>query len=658
MDLTPFHGPPATAPRVPGFVTRTLLGFGTHGEVWLADDLSTGGTVALKIGRRVPDDTAAASGDPPGARPEQETALLCRIDHPHIVRLQRVVPLPDGGLAMVLDLAAGGSLASLVAARGRLDPGEVSTLLIPLADALEHLHRRGIVHSDLAPGNVLFTGDGRPQLGDLGVARVLGTRIRDTWATPGFTDPALSRSGIDKADLRAADLWGLAAVGWFALTGRPPDPTALADPIRDHGPELAEVLVQCLTGAPADRPSLSELADKAWQAARPTPVRLLTARESEADDVGLPPLSNRVTRRVPIVGTDSVRDDGTGDDWLSADPSGTRLPSADADLPDRSVTLHPSAGPGSGCPAATALAVDPLISRDGGPRADGLVDGEGRDDRVPDRSVRVQERAAVARIRASGRGFGAGDRRSGQAQWFRMTARRGGLAVVAVLAVAAVIAAVGVALTVRPAVLADVGRGSPSPEPDGRSTTAGAASGGPGVPVAGSSASAGSSAGTSVRADGSGSGTAGSGPTASDVNPSTSGNLEAELTRALIAIGRSRAAAFGQASARFLAGADVAGSPAYLEDFALVQRLRSEGYRLRGVRYTVSAVRVLQRRGELVDVRAMVTTSEHRQVQVGSGAAVAVPADGPRPVVLTVAPVDLNRSGPARWRVRSVQVPS
>src|SRR3954447_21434499 len=100
MDLTPFHGPPATAPVVPGFAARTLLGFGTHGEVWLADDLSAGGAVALKIGRR---------SAPPGST-GQETALLCRIDHPHIVRLRRVVPLPAGEIALVLDLASGGSL--------------------------------------------------------------------------------------------------------------------------------------------------------------------------------------------------------------------------------------------------------------------------------------------------------------------------------------------------------------------------------------------------------------------------------------------------------------------------------------------------------------------------------------------------------------------
>jgi serine/threonine protein kinase len=190
MDLTPFHGPPAAPPHVPGFVARTLLGFGAHGEVWRAEDLSTGGSVALKIGRRATHDPVVPTGVPPdqpvapAAGSDQETALLCRIDHPHIVRLQRVVQLGGADLALVLDLASGGSLASLVAARGTFDPGEVTTLLIPLAGALEYLHRRGVMHGDIAPGNVLFTTEGRPQLGDLGVARMLGTRRNRTPSQP------------------------------------------------------------------------------------------------------------------------------------------------------------------------------------------------------------------------------------------------------------------------------------------------------------------------------------------------------------------------------------------------------------------------------------------------------------------------------------------
>ena len=626
MDLTPFHGPPATAPRVPGFVARTLLGFGTHGEVWLADDLSTGGTVALKIGRRAPEDPAAASGDPPGARPEQETALLCRIDHPHIVRLQRVVPLPDGGLAMVLDLASGGSLASLVAARGRFDPGEVSTLLVPLADALDHLHRRGVVHGDIAPGNVLFTGDGRPQLGDLGAARVLGTRTGDAWATPGFTDPALTRADADGIDLRAADLWGLAAIGWFALTGRPPEPAAVGGAAADRAPVLGELLSQCLSADPVDRPSLHELADRAWQAARPIPVRLVTGRDLDLDDVGLPPLSNRVTRRVPVMGADALPNGSLLPGSLPGDPSGAALPGSAP--PGADPPTDPSTG------RLAALTLGPLAPRPKRPesRAGRLEAGSASGAAVG--LAGAWERIGVTRKRGAGRdgvrnlGVRPDDRGSGREQGrgarFRGPLARGrGSTVVALLSVATAVAAVGLTVTLKSADSAGISATSAT----GASPASGSASA---TPVGGTTSPA----------------------------PVASARLEAELARALNAIGRSRSAAFGRASARYLADADVAGSPAYQEDLRLVQRLRAQGYRLQGVRYRVSQVQVLHQRGELVDVRAVVTTSEHRQVRLSSGVGVPVPADGPRPVVLTVAPIDLNVSGPTRWRVRSVQVPS
>jgi hypothetical protein len=303
MDLTPFPGAPAAPPEVPGFRLHALLGFGAHGEVWRAEDVVSGDAVALKIGHRRArhPDPEGDFGDPVRSGPDYETALLSRIDHPHVVRLRRVVPLPDDGLALVLDLAAGGSLAALVAARGALPPEEVVTLIIPIVSALEHLHQSGLTHGDVAPGNILFGADGCPQLGDLGVARVLGDRAGEVWGTPGFTDPALlemaGRGGaVPPEILRPADVWALAACCWFALTGHPPEPEALGG----EPPEgLRQVLVRCLDPDPAARPGLAELADLAWQAARPAPIRLEYRDGPLSGEAGLPLLETLTTRRIP-----------------------------------------------------------------------------------------------------------------------------------------------------------------------------------------------------------------------------------------------------------------------------------------------------------------------------------------------------------------------
>ncbi len=202
---------PATPPVVPGYVLEELLGRGGSGEVWRARPRGGGGQVAVKV---------LMAGDP--ARQDREAALLGELDHPHLVRLVEVVhrELRGGGtqVALVLDLLAGGSLARLLARRGRLRPGEVVTAIAPVAAALAHAHDRGIVHGDLSPGNVVFTAEGRPVLTDLGVGRVLGQES-DVEVTPAYVDPVVARGG---APGPASDVFGVAAAAFHALTGVPP----------------------------------------------------------------------------------------------------------------------------------------------------------------------------------------------------------------------------------------------------------------------------------------------------------------------------------------------------------------------------------------------------------------------------------------------------
>ena len=304
--LTAFPAPPAR-PDVPGFTVRSLLGFGSHGEVWLAEDVVSGEAVALKIGKPPdadpPDPDRAATADdpstPPGHPPPtdaadalaREIALLSRIQDPHVVRFHRVVRLGGGGHALVLEHAAGGNLGSLVAARSALDPAEVTTVLVPLAQALHRLHARGLAHGDLSPGNVLFAHDGRPLLSDLGVSRLLGTTGPEPHGTPGFVDPAVGR-GVDP---RASDVWSLAALGWFALTGRPPGPAnAERPPASLAAPALTRLLSEVLGADPPERPPAAELAHRAWDAVRPVPIRLLPTSRTQPDDAAW---ASRTTRR-------------------------------------------------------------------------------------------------------------------------------------------------------------------------------------------------------------------------------------------------------------------------------------------------------------------------------------------------------------------------
>jgi hypothetical protein len=280
----------AAPPVVPGFAVQRLLGRGGQGRVWLATDLSSGEDVALKIAAS---GTAGTTSDADLAW-EREVALLRRIDHPHVVRLRRVATLAGGGRALVLDVARGGSLTALVRRRARLDPCEVTTVLVPLARALAHLHQRGLVHGDISPGNVLFGVDGRPMLSDLGAARVLGLGEREVWVAPGFDDP----SGAAACD-PARDVWGLGAVGWFALTGRAPGPAAGAGEALPAGAPSALVglLTDCLGPDPAARPGPAEVATRAWAATRPAPIRLLyPTDEPDAADAG----ASAVTRRVRL----------------------------------------------------------------------------------------------------------------------------------------------------------------------------------------------------------------------------------------------------------------------------------------------------------------------------------------------------------------------
>lgn len=270
---------PGPAPEVPGYDVGRLLGCGGTAAVWLATEHVTRRDVALKC---------LAAGGPPEAGDAEEAArrevrILSVLEHEHLVKVRAVVRVRHGtgggtGLGLVLDYADGGSLAELLAARGSLAPGEVVTVLTPIAQAVAYLHGNGFTHGDVSPGNVLFTAQGKPLLADLGVARMLADpREPSRPGTDGFRDPApvdAVRAGLQPE----GDVYSVAAVGWFCLTGRAPEPEPQRPPLPLLVPgvpaRLAEALEAGLRTDRRQRPSAAELAAAIFRSAPAEPVDL------------------------------------------------------------------------------------------------------------------------------------------------------------------------------------------------------------------------------------------------------------------------------------------------------------------------------------------------------------------------------------------------
>ncbi len=248
---------------IPGYSVEGLIGAGPSGEVWLATEESTRDQVAIKQLQIDPVDGSDAL--------RRLVATLDALAHPHLLRIRSIAGSDDRP-ALITDYAESGSLGQLLGARRHLDPGEAVTVLGPVAEALAAVHGRGLVHGSVTPDNVLFTQDGRPLLSDTAINQ-LTAGDEGLGGTHGFTDPQVSSTGQPSA---AGDVFGLAAVGWAALTGSAPAATArpaLLSLSPGIPPGLAHAIEAGLQEDPELRPAADQLADMVYAAASPAPVR-------------------------------------------------------------------------------------------------------------------------------------------------------------------------------------------------------------------------------------------------------------------------------------------------------------------------------------------------------------------------------------------------
>jgi len=181
------------------------LGSGGFGAVWLAHDLKLDRTVAVK---RIPVPDADAA-----KRAQREGVAAARLQHAAIVALHEAGADEDH-VYLVSEYVRGDTYARLLEI-GALSDRDVVEIGVALCDALTHAHKRGIIHRDVKPLNVLVPdgGDGPPaKLTDFGVARIAGddalTRTGDVVGTLAYMAPeqAEGREVGEEADLYALGL--------------------------------------------------------------------------------------------------------------------------------------------------------------------------------------------------------------------------------------------------------------------------------------------------------------------------------------------------------------------------------------------------------------------------------------------------------------------
>ncbi len=297
--------------RIGRYKLLQQIGEGGMGNVWMAEQLEpVRRTIALKIVKAGLDSAQVV------ARFEAERQVLAMMDHPNIARVLDAGSTEAGRPYFVMELVKGVPITQHCDAR-RLTLRQRLELFIPVCQALQHAHQKGIIHRDIKPSNVLVAPyDGKPvvKVIDFGIAKATGQRLTEKTlftqfgaiiGTLQFMSPEQAELNNQDIDTRS-DIYSLGVLLYELVTGTTPlDMQGL------RGAAFAAILTQIIEAEPprpSTRISSSGQALAQISLQRNTePARLAKLVRGELDWIVMKALEKDRTRRYETAG-DLVRD--------------------------------------------------------------------------------------------------------------------------------------------------------------------------------------------------------------------------------------------------------------------------------------------------------------------------------------------------------------
>jgi serine/threonine-protein kinase len=291
------------------------LGSGGMGEVWRAEHVMLARPAAIKLIRTA--GTGAGPSREVQKRFEREARATARLSSPHTVQIYDYGTTEEGTFYYVMELLDGFDLDTLVKDFGRVPPERAIHFLRQACDSLAEAHARGLIHRDIKPANIYVCQYGIEvdfvKVLDFGLVKTVGaldpadgtlTAVGTIAGTPGYMSPEMA---LGREVGPSADIYSLACVGYWLLTGRPvferdTPVELLIDHARTVPPSLSErspvslpagleeTLLSCLEKEPERRPaSVAELAarleairtDEAWTPERARRFWLAHPRRAE-----------------------------------------------------------------------------------------------------------------------------------------------------------------------------------------------------------------------------------------------------------------------------------------------------------------------------------------------------------------------------------------